>query len=450
MKTVQKNEGGGNSGDPLETFVAWFTYMKSKTPAKRRLSRVLDGIQSGVWRADVDRLRVILAERGKAAYNRKKEKLPSFYLSGTASAPATMLTHSGMVQVDLDGLGEQFAAIRAEVEPDPHAAAVFTSPSGGGLKIAFRLDPFDDPLDKDEHKRAFAAVSAYFVQRYGVTPDPQCKNVNRHCLVSYDPDLFRNPAAIPFDWRNNAPAAGEEEGESSSSKTPLLQDCNPTRLQDYPTTPHGQPDAETAASTNALAALKFQRGIEQSAPGLWTQYLRLVERRHEARGGERNATIIRAVPFLYRALSTPTVRLYMEWFYRVNAHIFKDPLESHLGQVDAMLKSVEVTYAAALSSVEREFWGAFDERGRATFRIARDLALFTGPSAPAPPEFFLSGESLAARHGWFRTDGRPQDEAGARSLRMLVQFHVIGVVAPGRKRIADAKGVPTLYRWLLV
>jgi hypothetical protein len=99
--------------------------------------------------------------------------------------------------------------------------------------------------------------------------------------------------------------------------------------------------------------------------------------------------------------------------------------------------------------VEREFWSAFDERGRATFRIARDLALFTGPSAPAPPEFFLSGESLAARHGWFRADGRPQDEAGARSLRMLVQFHVIGVVAPGRKRIADAKGVPTLYRWLL-
>jgi hypothetical protein len=32
---------------------------------------------------------------------------------------------------------------------------------------------------------------------------------------------------------------------------------------------------------------------------------------------------------------------------------------------------------------------------------------------------------------------------------MLVQFQVIGVVTPGRKRIADAKGVPTLYRWLL-
>ncbi len=449
MKSLRKSDASGNDGDALAVEVAWFSYMKSTKPERRRLGQVLGDIQKGEWRTDVERLRVILAEQGKVAYNRKKEKLPSFYISGTAATPTKMLTHSGMIPVDLDGLGERLAAIRAEIVTAPHVAAVFTSPSAGGLKIVFRIQPLDYPLDKAEHKCAFTAVAAYFEQHYGVTPDPACKNVNRHCLVSYDPDLFCNPSAIPFDWRNHAPPAGEVERGSSSSQTPLLQDCTPTRLPDCHTTPHLQPEAETTEPTKALAALKFQSGIEKEHPGLWAQYVRLVERRHEARGGERNTTIISAIPYLYRALSTPVARLYMEWFYRVNAHVFKDPLEKHMEQVDAMLKSVEITFAAGLSSTEREFWRALNDRDRATFRIARDLALFSGPSAPAPPEFFLSGESLATRLGLFRKDGRPQDEAGARSLRMLVQFDIITVVTPGRKRITDAMGVPTRYRWML-
>ena len=457
MKKLHKNIAPGNARNALAVQVAWFPFMKSTNPESRPLVDVLDGIQNGEWQAQVDRLRVIRADKGGGAYNRAKVRLPSFFISGTASSPRALLTHSGLIQVDLDDLDDRLSRIRDEIVADPQVAAVFTSPSGGGLKIVFRLEPLSSPLDRDEHKRAFAAVTAHFEKCYKVTPDQQCKNLNRHCLVSYDPDLFLNPTAIAFNWRNHVFAVGEREKKNSSPKPPILQDSHPTVLSscgtsvlpNCHTTPQVRAVGPAAAVTEALAALKFQHGIEESQPRLWEQYQQLVERRHEARGGKRNATIIEAVPYLYRALSTPTVRLYMEWFYRMNAHVFKDPLEMHMRQVDAMLRNVERTYMAEISITERHFWGALPERGRASFRICRDLAFYSDPKAPPPPEFYLSGETLAMRHGLLRNDGRPQDEAGARDLRLLVQFDIISVTAPGRARSAGVPGVPTRYRWML-
>ena len=92
--------------------VAWFPSMKSTKPVSRRLEDVLDGIQNGEWQAKIGRLRIILADTGKDAYNRAKVTLPSFYISGTASTPKEMLTHSGLIQVDLDDLGQQLAPIQ--------------------------------------------------------------------------------------------------------------------------------------------------------------------------------------------------------------------------------------------------------------------------------------------------------------------------------------------------
>jgi hypothetical protein len=280
-----------------------------------------------------------------------------------------------------------------------------------------------------------------------VAPDPICKNVNRHCLVSYDPVLYRNDQAIPFFWKGRKSEGGEKR-EGSSSNTTILQDFNTIGLPNYHTTP--QPEyRQPRLDETKLAALRFQRRVEEKEPGHWKQYERLVERRHEARGGKRNETIIHAIPYLYRALSVSAVRLYMEWFYRMNAHVFGDPLQKHLEQVDSMLCGVAGTYVASLSTVERQYWAALNARDRDTFRIARDLALYAGPGAPSPPEFFLSGEALAIRLGLFRSDGRPQDEAGARSLRTLVQFEIVDILVVGRGRERGAAGIPTRYRWAL-
>jgi len=97
-------QSSSHDREALATDVAWFPYMKSIAPTARRLSEVLDEIQNGKWGEEVARLRAIRADSGKKAYNREKERLPSFYISGTAATPTKMLTHTGMMQVDLDDL----------------------------------------------------------------------------------------------------------------------------------------------------------------------------------------------------------------------------------------------------------------------------------------------------------------------------------------------------------
>jgi hypothetical protein len=121
----------------------------------------------------------------------------------------------------------------------------------------------------------------------------------------------------------------------------------------------------------------------------------------------------------------------------------------HMKQVEAMIKATECTYAAELLETEQQFWFVLNERARTTFRICRDLALYCGPQAPEPLNFYLAGESLAQRHGMIRSDGKPQGEFGARELRKLLQFDMIKVVTPGRPRASNTPGLPTLYKWLL-
>ena len=113
MKDLHANQASGNHKDALLVEVAWFRYMKATKPKARRLGEVLDDVQSGAWRVQIERLRVIRAAQGEDTYNREKEKLPSFYMSGKASTPTKMLTHSSVIQVDLDHLSDRLAAVRA-------------------------------------------------------------------------------------------------------------------------------------------------------------------------------------------------------------------------------------------------------------------------------------------------------------------------------------------------
>lgn len=428
----------------LAVMVATFPWMKSTRPINRPLNDVLDGIQSGKWKRGIEEIRSLLRQEKKEDAKRKKEKLPSFYASGEADSPKTMKSHSGLIQMDFDGLGDEFPRLREKLPNDPHAAVVFTSPSGTGIKVLCWVGPVDG---EEEHERAFSAACAHYSNAYGVEPDLSCKNWNRHCLISSDADISRKSCSHALDWKSTAPERERREKKEDSSSR--LEDSNTSILPDCRTTP--QEDVESVASDEepVLRAIGFQLEIERKHKPLWDLYNTLVERRHEARGGRRNETIIQAVPFLHRALATSLVRRFLEWFYRMNAHVFSSSLEEHMKEVEGFIRDVESAYVANLSLREQSFYNAFGEREKDAFRIARDLAFLTGSSSLPPPEFFLSGGTLAERLGLFRSNGHPQDEAGARILRTFVQYAVVKVTVPGKRREKDNSGKPSCYRWLL-
>lgn len=146
----------------------------------------LDEISSPRWLAQVEEVRRAFASGGKDAAAGPKKKLPGILFSGTFKTrnKDALIQHSGLICVDLDNLGEQVEGTRDLIVQDPHTLAAFISPTGTGLKVVFKCDPTKD------HYLSFRAAGEYVLRNFGLEIDEACKDVNRICFVSHDPDLF--------------------------------------------------------------------------------------------------------------------------------------------------------------------------------------------------------------------------------------------------------------------
>ena len=179
--------------------------MSPGSPAVDTIASVLDAIQAGQFRAEIEELRRVLGRDGKTAYDRAKTRLPAFCVSGTTADRKRLLKHTGLLQLDFDGLNGTLAAARQKISGDPHVAAAFVSPSGDGLKVLLRIDG-------SRHDESVRAAAKYFADTYGLKHDPQVKEPARLCFVSHDPDLFRNGEATVF------PIAADESGAPKNGR----------------------------------------------------------------------------------------------------------------------------------------------------------------------------------------------------------------------------------------
>lgn len=165
----------------------------------------IQSIRSCKWRSPVEKIRAkfarVLADTGdlkqaKRAVDPAKKKLPGILWSGCFSSrekPAAekLVTHSGLLCADLDNLGDKLADVRGKLARSPHLWALFTSPTGNGLKAVFPVI-----ADKEQHAASYFAIAKHVLELTGETIDGSCKDVARLCFVSFDPDALLNPAAV--------------------------------------------------------------------------------------------------------------------------------------------------------------------------------------------------------------------------------------------------------------
>ena len=192
---------------PMPTLppVSFYTLCTETTGQDAPLAELLDGIRSGTWADEVATVRAAVAagKPKKELQKLKAEILPAFTVAGTFKPPRkndNLAHHSGLLQLDVDGLPDTAAAerMRDAFAQEPYVVAAFLSPGGLGCKAVARIDP---PADDAEHKRAFAEMEAYWKARE-VTIDPKCKDVQRLFYVSHDPKAFiRQRPAAAFKWR---------------------------------------------------------------------------------------------------------------------------------------------------------------------------------------------------------------------------------------------------------
>jgi predicted P-loop ATPase len=146
------------------------------------LDLFLDNIQNGKWQ-----------EETLAVFNKTREKstLPYVTISGTFAHRSIngLQKHSGFLCMDVDDIDVN--EVKSRVCTDKYVYACFTSVSGTGLAIIFRINP-------DKHAEAFDGLQEYLFKNYDVVCDPSCKDVSRPRYVSFDPYLFSQPDAAKF------------------------------------------------------------------------------------------------------------------------------------------------------------------------------------------------------------------------------------------------------------
>ena len=105
---------------------------------------------------------------------------------------------------------------------------------------------------------------------------------------------------------------------------------------------------------------------------LFALYERYVEDHWTPQKAQRNAFIVKAVPFLFNAMSEAAVMAVAMRFYDLNHSLFKDSRATHQKEAEAHLANVALRYLTTLSSRERRMYDSLTTaRKKAAFRICR-------------------------------------------------------------------------------
>jgi len=158
------------------------------------IDEVLDRIKRGNNRHLIEQIR---SETNKQKRDTLKKRLFWICFSGefTKRNNESMVAHSGYICLDFDGIPEREMQLwRTKIQANKHTFSCFTSPSGNGLKVIWRVP---ECTTNEEHNLRFEAIAKEFEScRYFTKHDD---GVSRVCFESYDPLIFINHESIIFE-----------------------------------------------------------------------------------------------------------------------------------------------------------------------------------------------------------------------------------------------------------
>ena len=109
---------------------------------------------------------------------------------------------SGLVCLDIDHATSQGVSLedlkhRLSQDREIGVRLVFTSPSGDGLKIVCKTS--GEITDRESYRREFEILNSLVSRKYSVQLDSQTSNIDRGCLLCFDPDAVLQTWEDTFD-----------------------------------------------------------------------------------------------------------------------------------------------------------------------------------------------------------------------------------------------------------
>lgn len=163
-----------------------FKNLYEKSPKFYHVEQVLELIKSGSSQKDlVEKIRITIDKNDR---DELKKKLPVILFSGTFTSRriAGLKEYSKLICLDFDNVVD-IPTLSDELKRHPSAYSVFLSPSGTGVKALF-------PVSTDDHNGHIKALFKEFP-----LADKSTKDVCRATFASYDPELWVNKDAVPYD-----------------------------------------------------------------------------------------------------------------------------------------------------------------------------------------------------------------------------------------------------------
>lgn len=185
-----------------------FKDLRDCSPKLVTFEEVVDMIREDAAVKDrTERHRYYLSQSMKKAATAEKLSCPCFSVATLFDGGKTMKdicgwTGIGMVDVD-DVDADALPRLSEVAAADVHTLLVYTTISGGGLRILFRYrtDAADDADFKQQkllYEAAFEMANAYYRHLMKVVPDPKCKTCTQVSAMAHDPGASYRPEAEPF------------------------------------------------------------------------------------------------------------------------------------------------------------------------------------------------------------------------------------------------------------
>lgn len=163
-----------------------FKNLYDKSPRYVELAQVLELIKNGSGQKDL--IEKIRTTQDKPLRDELKKKLPVILFGGQfrARKVAGLSEYSRIICLDFDNVVD-IDTLSNELKAHPSAISVFLSPSGTGLKALFLVS-------SDDHTGHIKSLFKDFP-----LADKATKDICRATFASYDPNLWTNEAAVPYD-----------------------------------------------------------------------------------------------------------------------------------------------------------------------------------------------------------------------------------------------------------
>ena len=118
--------------------VSWFSSITSKRPSIITIGEVLERFSSSLFKEKIIEAREYLNSGADEMYKACKSTLPVITFSGVfenGHSKSCLLKYNSIIVIDIDHLSESsFAEIKERLIMDKYVFALWTSPSGLGLK----------------------------------------------------------------------------------------------------------------------------------------------------------------------------------------------------------------------------------------------------------------------------------------------------------------------------